>query len=714
MGNALFGTIKEPASPQERQRRRLEERYGVLVPPTFVAAGGGEYGEYGDYGAGAPVWLPVSTRAYLQRTSSSSSSSSSCAASAYTSSSGGGGTGGPPNIVDQLWNTNTGWAVLHEYMHPGLYLAVPTNRPGGGGGRGGSSEGQILVALEASAAASTAAPPVGPAASAVGVDAAAGTTTSFVSALSTPSSSSPGLTRPTPPPPPPAGLPPTSPPPPPPSLCCPSTFSFLSVSQSFPSWFGDVRLMVPTSPDVQPSLRVTSTRGGGCSGSSSSTWFPGSRKTTVSALLDASAFSSTAQSTGGIHSGGRIRGIDSIRGSSSNGIRGIGDDIGATAVSASGGGWVGATVHLPAVAGVAGGGIGCTVGSYMTVESMRNLVASSSSSSPLLSRWGEAASTTTGGGRRPGPGRSRSSRNNHRNNHRYAPSTVHLQAAAEHGESVLAAHAEVPLLTPNTGGPFVPERTDALLWLNLNGGGGQDGVATTATPTTTTAAIPAPPPPPLWLTMRRSCTRGAAAPTYTVNLAQVVTFDRPVWNLLEDRAPSVRNHLGWAVQMERDAEAGTSRWKAGASVQLNRNVAAKAVLEEDGCRNSRPFLRYALVVRRWGQPRMTLSVVNGVDLTTDRRHSLVGFGLELEPAVVASASTAATPWTGPDAADNGTDRAKYQESANVERSRAPPTKILINHPRSQLPSETRQKKNGLRRHDLLVEASTPSNIIYGI
>jgi hypothetical protein len=258
--------------------------------------------------------------------------------------------------------------------------------------------------------------------------------------------------------------------------------------------------------------------------------------------------------------------------------------------------------------------------------------------------------------------------------HNYSPSTIHVQGVAEYGESMVAAHAEMPL-SPYAN--FKPHQTNALLWLNLSSGSSGNDHSGNSTM------------PPIWLTLQQSHIRGDQHPTYTLNLSQILSLHRPCWNILEERAPLIRNHLGWVIQVERNANitkndnttsSNPNQVSFGASWQINRNVACKAVLDNNGT-----TLKTNIIFKRWKQPRMTLSILNGIDLSgagsggsspfNKPTATFIGFGLEVE-------TTSMGAWS-EDAVGNRSnpgDRPSYQEHTNVDGTKAPPTKIKVNAP----------------------------------
>lgn len=268
--------------------------------------------------------------------------------------------------------------------------------------------------------------------------------------------------------------------------------------------------------------------------------------------------------------------------------------------------------------------------------------------------------------------------------------TLRLRFAAEYKESILASSTNVSLasLFGKSTTPVVTVN-DTLLSLNLNGGGVDN---------------PIPTPPPLWLTLKQSkgYTHGAPS-SFSLNLSQVVTFDREIWNILEDRAPKVRNHVGWVCQIERflnsDAKkqksedqgsqkASSSVLSIGASAQLNRNIAGKVVLESklgqkaSSSSTASPAsaaLKFAFVFKRWLEPQASLSIIQKVDLRTGK-WSFLGVGLEIEQQKAIGSSTRKEM-----PPKNQRDGAEYRDTADMDAtsSVAPPTRV-------EMPSEKRK------------------------
>lgn len=179
-----------------------------------------------------------------------------------------------------------------------------------------------------------------------------------------------------------------------------------------------------------------------------------------------------------------------------------------------------------------------------------------------------------------------------------------------------------------------------------------------------------PPPPPLVVTLERS--GGSDGGHYyggnlsseevvsSLSVSQVLHLDRYQVNPLEDRAPKIRNTLGWTIRLERVAAlagsgrflshdeayssttdaadnvtaATTTRLAVGGAWQINRAVAVKAVANPDA-------FTAALILRRWKEPRVTCSLLFRNQMSPDGfgssssssstwRPRFVGVGLQVE------------------------------------------------------------------------------------
>jgi hypothetical protein len=201
----------------------------------------------------------------------------------------------------------------------------------------------------------------------------------------------------------------------------------------------------------------------------------------------------------------------------------------------------------------------------------------------------------------------------------------------------------------------------------------------------------------LWLTLKQSTTRGHASPHYTLNLSQILSFDRKCWNILEERAPFIRNHIGWTFQIQQQQQqqqklyqpeqqdhSSTASWSFATNWQINRHVAIKAVLDHSG-----NYLRTNVIFKTWQQPRMTLSILHGIDLTNNGgTWKWLGCGWELETTATTTSTTTTTTTAtmdrtkrnneGNGSSTNSTLKSiGYHETANLEGIKAPPTKIQI-------------------------------------
>ena len=271
----------------------------------------------------------------------------------------------------------------------------------------------------------------------------------------------------------------------------------------------------------------------------------------------------------------------------------------------------------------------------------------------------------------------RRNNNNNSSTNNNNDDVLHIRAAAGCKESIIAANVEVPLshllssssIGRNTVKLFT---TDTMLSLNLNSNGSQSKNENENEQGNEHRS----PPPPLWLTLKQSQHSSTNnSHCLTLNISQILTFDREIWNILEERAPTkIRNHLGWVCQIERtihtnssntksrnsnsNSNSSSSIWSVGASGQLNRNVAAKVIIESklgnnnnsssqsnqntddsnngnktpssSSASSSSPvLLKFAIILKRWIQPRATLSLINSIDLLTGR-FQFIGIGLEIE------------------------------------------------------------------------------------
>eukprot|EP00934_Nitzschia_sp_Nitz4_P001397 Nitzschia sp. Nitz4//scaffold100_size80364//24944//26332//NITZ4_005339-RA/size80364-processed-gene-0.47-mRNA-1//-1//CDS//3329532079//1397//frame0 len=240
--------------------------------------------------------------------------------------------------------------------------------------------------------------------------------------------------------------------------------------------------------------------------------------------------------------------------------------------------------------------------------------------------------------------------------------SLNLQAAVDYQESIVALQTQVPIsddILETMKKPIF----ETLVSINLNHQGGNK-VANVDSD-----APPPPPPPSLWLTIKQK-----PYSYWILNLSQILTFDRMVVNLLEERAPRIRQTLGWVVQVEKDTSkaavgaAAPSTWSAGATFQWNRALASKATLINGHT------LKYGLIMKHWDQPRITLSLINSFHFPT-AKHSFVGFGLELETSPV-SLGTILTK-------EEAASQVEYSEQTNVPQVPPPPTKLHVRVPSNE-------------------------------
>eukprot|EP00980_Cylindrotheca_fusiformis_P017451 scaffold5439_cov132-Cylindrotheca_fusiformis.AAC.10 len=192
-----------------------------------------------------------------------------------------------------------------------------------------------------------------------------------------------------------------------------------------------------------------------------------------------------------------------------------------------------------------------------------------------------------------------------------------LQAAAEYRQSLVAVHGG---LDDNN----LPRLKSSMVSINLNN--------QTNTKVSTTTENSSEVPPPLWLTLKQDRPAGEAT-KWTLNLSQLLSFDRAVWNVLEERAPKVRQTLGWSLQIDTintlspTGAKQETKWSVGGTWQVNRGLAVKGIVSSS---TASPFLLdYGVILKRWQHPRATLSILNRLD-PVEKKNLFLGFGVELE------------------------------------------------------------------------------------
>ncbi len=297
-------------------------------------------------------------------------------------------------------------------------------------------------------------------------------------------------------------------------------------------------------------------------------------------------------------------------------------DVTKSTISSDTGGWIEAKYKRQAV----GGGMDFATSSWMTISSIQSLIKQSISTQKPTS----------------------------------IP-TLHLQAGVDYQESVLAAQTTIPLTSEFLSGNIktLPE-VETMLSINLNHSPDTYPTPMMGAPSfgilvvydvvdfVVTDRVA-----PLWLSLKHSSTG------WILNLSQVLAFDRPVLNPFDERAPNIRQTLGWVVQVEKEQqhdETKKTSWSAGATYQMNRSTACKAVLVDGHT------ITYGAILKRWTQPRITLSLINSFHFPTGQ-HSQVGFGLELETAMPVH--------------DHDDYATEYPEHPSLSKKEGPQTKIRI-------------------------------------
>ena len=265
-----------------------------------------------------------------------------------------------------------------------------------------------------------------------------------------------------------------------------------------------------------------------------------------------------------------------------------------------------------------------------------------------------------------------------------SPPELNVQLGVEYEESLWAVQTKLPLCSTlfsssSSTEPSLPT-IESLLSINLN----HRSDPTSSEEERPTSA------PPLWLSLQQ--TYGPSHSTtprpissslcWTLNLSQILTWDRRHWNLLDDRAPTIRQTLGWVVQVEQQPEppplpqqqelssssSPSMVWSAGASMQWNRHLATKLLWKENG-----QVLNTTILLKQWKEPSVTLSVLHSMDMTLGKTKGW-GIGFEME----ASSSSGSASVDTPAAVGRNTHSSSpnYPESPTPSRS-GPPTKIHL-------------------------------------
>jgi len=119
--------------------------------------------------------------------------------------------------------------------------------------------------------------------------------------------------------------------------------------------------------------------------------------------------------------------------------------------------------------------------------------------------------------------------------------------------------------------------------------------------------------PPIHLMLEKQASYSAMA------VSQLLSFDREHFDPSK-LAGEVRNRIGWCVRLEKVGE--DSQMSAAAAWQLNRGLAIKGVLRPTSFTS-------ALLLRRWKQPSVSVSLLHRYDWTT-KSSAWLGFGLDLD------------------------------------------------------------------------------------
>jgi len=241
--------------------------------------------------------------------------------------------------------------------------------------------------------------------------------------------------------------------------------------------------------------------------------------------------------------------------------------------------------------------------------------------------------------------------------------SANLYAAAEFRRTLLAAEASMPIPDENKRNQWIMPSVDTMLSIDVN----DDKTS------------------PLWVTVLAR-NHGTDRLSWTMNVNQTVTFDRYIVNIMEERAPKVRQSLSWSIQMDTSANAagreGTvasnndpaigpqmnnhNHVQIGAAWQLNRALALKGVAHDDGRVDT------SIMLKRWEQPAVTFSLLNSFQLNKlgSKPHSFFGFALEVEASPGFVSGTPDAEYSGPTTtfANHPTPKTKIHLPPEVENS----------------------------------------------
>lgn len=507
-----------------------------------------------------------------------------------------------PSILEYLWETNPGTRLLQEYLQPGIAMRIPTSTAGTG-------NGEILVGLQPIPKPETVGNGSHSSLSPFSSTPAATTTTSAAPSTTT------GSTTP-------SAVPPLDPlTTPPPASKVHHTSTIIATHDFDPL---QIRIHVPT--DNAPSIQISS---------------KGSNFSLTTRLPLAMTGSNDDNSISMDHNGG----------------------------------WMEVRYKRNAFWN---GQVDFVASTWMTMDSLHALVQQAMTTN--------ATNTTTTKGTTTTSVPMTWTQNG-------TPPKIKFQAGLEYQQSIVAVQTSLPLTRNVLAGNVteVVPTIDTMVSINLNHRTPSHPSDSIYVPTSnfdhhnnnidvvddddddTTQVAP------LWLSLKHS--PSSSSSKWVMNLSQVLTFDRPVMNPFDERAPNIRQTLGWVVQVEKEPPTPTlvdhgipitsstssnntakTSWSAGATFQLNRNTACKAVLMDGHT------LLYGAILKRWSQPRLTLSLFHSLHLPTGQ-HGPFGFGLELETATPPDPTT--TMPTHPK------ETTEYPPHPSLPSTHGPKTKIRI-------------------------------------
>jgi len=285
---------------------------------------------------------------------------------------------------------------------------------------------------------------------------------------------------------------------------------------------------------------------------------------------------------------------------------------------------------------------------------------------------------------------------------RHPPGQLHFQLGIDYEEALLAIQTKIPLTSSlssssSSSSYYQLPNVEKLISINLN----HHPPAPSSPSTNPSSSSSSPPPPPLWLTLKQETSSSSSAPPsssiplWTLNLSQIITWDRSHWNPLDDRAPYIRQTLGWVVQVEQQPSSSTSSstthpssssssssinttattggilWSAGVTMQWNRHLATKFLWKDNG-----KTWNTNILFKQWKEPSVTLCLLHSLDLPTGKTMGW-GLGFEIQTTTTTTTTTTTSSTLGIEENERDSNTPSDYPDSPSPRRNGPPTRIQI-------------------------------------